>query len=89
LQNVDVYGLSLATQKQIIDLIQSYMSYGNKENSYLDTFGFKNNRPKNKFMSQLYWLLNIRKSYLWSSNIIVDKQGNVFMVDICETRKVR
>ena len=89
LRDVDVYNLSPVTQKQLIDLLQSYISYGIEENVFLDVFGFQNYQPRNKLTHQLYWLLNVRKSYLWSSNIIVDKQGDVFMVDVCETGRSR
>lgn len=70
---------------QLLDLLQSYIRYSQHTEAFLDVLGYQDNSHLNAWQKILHKAVLAYKNFLVSSNIIVDEQGNVFLVDVCET----
>lgn len=86
LREIDIHSLSAKTLVQLLDLLQCYLSFSKDHNIPIDIMGNQPNSVENIRIRRMKNFLLIYKNFLSSSNIIVSREGDIFMVDVCETQ---
>lgn len=90
LANTDISSLSVETLRHVIDLIKKYLHYYKKEWWELDLtwYQFYEWNP-NFFVRKIKNFLRINQNFLASTNIMIDDDWNVYIVDVCESSNSR
>lgn len=90
LKDVNINDLSTQTLEQLLDLINKYLLYCKNENQMIDITGYIDYWKQISLNKRrLLNFLQIYKNFLSSTNIMIDDNWNVFMVDICDSWETR
>lgn len=86
IRDIDFSDLSELALKNLWSLLESYISYCNKEGKYIDAFGYqKQYKDLSSWQRRTKLLLKIYKNFLISSNIIITDDDQVYYIDIAES----
>lgn len=90
LAQTDVSDLSAETLSKLIDLIKKYIQYFKEQGWVMDTTGYQLYRWNICNLERRFrQFLAIDKNFLTSTNIMISKDWNVYMVDVCESADSR
>lgn len=85
LKDLAMYQLSSITLWELIDLLNSYLSYCKNEKKPLDIIGYQPYPKEMKSREKKFRnAIKLYKNFLASSNIIVANNGKVYMIDVCD-----
>ena len=89
LKNVDIHELSPKALSSLLDLFHSYILYSKKEKQQLDIFWYQEYSDEmNIWEKRFRNFLKVYKNFLLSSNIIITPDWMVFMIDVCDDKKI-
>lgn len=89
IKNLNIHELHVETLSSLLDLFHLYILYCKEENQQLDIFWSQRYPDKTNIWGKRFKnFLKIYKNFLVSSNIIIDWDWKVFMIDICDEKKV-
>lgn len=86
LAETNISDLSANTLSKLLDLIKKYIQYHKEQWWDMDIMGFQIYKWNPcHFERMIRNFLKINKNFLVSTNIMISNDGNVYMVDVCES----
>lgn len=90
LAETDISSLSADTLEKLIDLIKKYLKYHREQWWEMDVTWYQYYEwDISTIRRKLKNFLKINKNFLTSTNIMISEDGNVYMVDVCESTDSR